>query len=75
MIGAEDILWDHSLLGLIWNPRNDTLRIQGPKDYDEWQNLAYITKRILLSIVSSIYDHLGLIAPVTLSLRRCLQDA
>ena len=55
-------------LGIIWDPPRDMLRIKGVT-----KNVA-LTKRGLLSFISSIYDPVGLIAPVTLEPKLIIQD-
>ena len=55
-------------LGIIWNPQRDMLRIKGVT-----KNVV-LTKRGLLSFISSIYDPVGLIAPVTLEPKLIIQD-
>ena len=55
-------------LGIIWDPQRDMLHIKGVT-----KNVA-LTKRGLLSFISSIYDPVGLIAPVTLEPKLVIQD-
>ena len=55
-------------LGIIWDPQRDMLHIKGVT-----KNVA-LTKRGLLSFISSIYDPVGLIAPVTLEPKLIIQD-
>ena len=55
-------------LGIIWDTQRDMLHIKGVT-----KNVA-LTKRGLLSFISSIYDPVGLIAPVTLEPKLIIQD-
>ena len=55
-------------LGIIWDPQRDMLHIKGVT-----KNVA-LTKRGILSFISSIYDPVGLIAPVTLEPKLIIQD-
>ena len=55
-------------LGIIWDRQRDMLRIKGVT-----KNVA-LTKRGLLSFISSIYDPVRLIAPVTLEPKLITQD-
>ena len=50
-----------TVLGLCWHTANDTLRI---KDDPEIKTKGCLTKRRALSVVSSIFDPLGLVSPV-----------
>ncbi|KAL0841422.1 hypothetical protein ABMA28_015106 [Loxostege sticticalis] len=50
-----------SVLGLNWDPRNDTLNCKPPSNVPE-----KITKRTLLSIAQSTFDPLGFLSPTTI---------
>ena len=55
-------------LGVLWDPSQDTLKIKAiNKDVTE-------TKRGILSFVSSIFDPLGIIAPVVLEPKLIIQE-
>ena len=51
---------DSKLLGLKWNKQQDTLSIVVPNEESQY------TKRGVLGKLARIYNHLGLVAPVTL---------
>ena len=51
-----------NILGLTWNPGEDTLSIKAGC----WNDSPNLTKRELLSRVSSTFDPLGLISPLTI---------
>ena len=54
-------------LGVSWEIQNDTFTFQIKQDNKPF------TRRGLLSVVASLYDPLGLVAPVTLGAKRLLQ--
>ena len=76
------------VLGLPWDPSTDTITIHlpvclttpsGSKIVLNHYNLqsfdkSLITPRNLLSVVNSIYDPLGLVAPLTIKLRIAFRD-
>ncbi|XP_057366742.1 uncharacterized protein LOC130687585 [Daphnia carinata] len=57
-------------LGVIWDSERDmlTFKIRKPP------NNVTLTKRAFLSIISSVYDPLGLVAPVIFVMKSLLQD-
>ena len=63
------------VLGVEWNRKQDTISINLPMNWHERVNGSSLTRRELLSIVASIYDPLGLVSPVTVDLRKLLQEA
>ena len=63
----------HGALGLQWNTTTDSLTMKGPRcrplaSLDHW------TKRTALSMVASLFDPLGWMAPVLIQARILLQD-
>ncbi|XP_031334025.1 uncharacterized protein LOC116164038 [Photinus pyralis] len=56
-------------LGLMWDTKSDTLIYSLNFKYDEKK----ITKRTILSVISKIFDPLGLISPVTIKAKCILQ--
>lgn len=56
-------------LGLSWRPTQDCFTFQFTE-----RELSKVTKRTVLSIVSGIFDPLGLIAPVVISAKIFLQE-
>jgi len=70
-VQIKDLSADASskVLGVHWHVKSDTLRF-----HVKLQEVAQITRRSMLSMVSSLYDPLGLIAPVLVVGRRLFQD-
>ena len=56
------------VLGIIWDPQKDILRMKGVT-----KNVA-LTKTASLSFISSTYNPVGLIAPATLEPKLIIQD-
>ena len=56
------------VLGIIWDPQKDILRMKGVT-----KNVA-LTKTASLSFISSTYNPVGLIAPATLETKLIIQD-
>ncbi|XP_030767150.1 uncharacterized protein LOC115890927 [Sitophilus oryzae] len=61
---------DFKLLGLIWDSKTDILRYSVNVNY----NKTNITKRQILSLISQIYDPLGLIGPATIKAKIIMQN-
>ena len=59
-----------SVLGYEWNPQVDQIGIKQP----QWAELK-MTKRNLLRLVSTLFDPLGLITPLTIKCRALMQEA
>lgn len=62
---------DIRTLGLLWHPGTDSFQIVNNK-YLAFHNSPF-TKRLVLSIISSIFDPLGLISPVVILCKMFLQ--
>lgn len=64
---------EHKVVGVPWNLKDDTLGVvmNFPKVID----IQHVTKRLILSVVSKLYDPLGMLAAVTLVPKRLLQEA
>ena len=60
---------EHKLLGLHWSPDSDELHFYSHMPY----NSQEITKRMVLSIISKLYDPLGFLAPVTIRCKIFMQ--
>ena len=58
------------LLGIAWNKKEDTLEIQAQRE-----EVKPVTKRSILSQLSSIYDPLGLISPTMVEGKRIYREA
>lgn len=56
-------------LGIAWNPNSDTFQYNVNINND----FQYLTKRIILSIISQIFDPLGIIGPVIIKAKIILQ--
>ena len=59
------------VLGLKWNPSRDTLVVSRQTTPDLNRP---VTQRVVLSLVSAVYDPIGLAAPYTLTARLLLKD-
>ena len=59
------------VLGLKWNHSSDTLVVSRGTNPEI---KAKVTQRIVLSLVSSVYDPIGLVAPYTVKARLLLKD-
>ena len=59
------------VLGVKWKPDSDDFVVQATKFKTKMENVR--TQRKLLKFVSSIFDPLGITAPLTIRLRQCLQ--
>ena len=69
LLAAED---EHShVLGLKWNHRFDTLVVSRGTNPDRNRP---VTQRVVLSLVSAVYDPIGLVAPYTITARLLLKD-
>ena len=62
------------VLGLMWNPDNDTLSLSIDKLIKEVENIQNITKRSALSIASKLFDPLGFIEPITVRAKTMFQE-
>ena len=62
------------VLGLPWNASTDEYIIEN-KLFKRFPNDQFTTRRKLLKFVASIFDPLGVIAPLTIRLRKILQVA
>ena len=60
-----------SVLGMKWNTETDTLSLNTPK----FKTYNTLTKRKLLSLVSSVFDPLGLFVPITIKGKILMQKA
>lgn len=67
----EKIPTDVSVLGMNWNTESDTLSVCQPKFW----NYVNLTKRKLLSLISSVFDPLGLLSPITIKGKLLMQRA
>ena len=65
---------DVPYLGLLWDTRADTLRVKTPPAFEKAKELKTHTKRTLVSLFASVFDPIGLLAPVTLIGKLLVQD-
>ena len=70
----DDKLTLHRVLGLPWDPEKDTYLIQ-PESYRKAKDIRIPTQRNLLKFTSSIFDPLGITAPLIIRLRCIMQLA
>ena len=61
------------VLGLAWNCENDTLHFNFAHVIEKARNLE-VTKRNVLSLLASLFDPLGIISPVTVSMKALFQE-
>ena len=59
------------VLGLKWNHSTETLLVSRGTKPDVKPN---VTQRVVLSLVSAVYDPIGLVAPYTVKARLLLKD-
>ena len=59
------------ILGLKWNHKSDTLVVSRGTTPDTQRT---VSQRIVWSLVSAVYDPIGLVAPYTLKARLLLRD-
>jgi hypothetical protein len=72
---AQDDNTETKLLGLRWNSKVDTLKLQEKRPLtDPDENVVSITKRDVLRASSKIYDPLGLITPIIIRAKIFLQE-
>merc|ERR1711888_287615 len=62
---------DQNLLGLNWSVSEDTLSVKSLNP----QGIVKLTRRILLARVSSLFDPLGLVSPLTIKGKLLVQQA
>ena len=60
-----------NILGLTWNQKNDVISLK----FVKFDKLLNVSKRRLLSLVSSVFDPLGLYTPITIRGRILIQRA
>ena len=68
---TETMIESQSILGIQWSPTHDTLAIQIPPPFSQ---ASQPTKRNMLSYLASLFDPLGLLAPVTLLAKKFVQQ-
>ncbi|GBL54168.1 hypothetical protein AVEN_92-1, partial [Araneus ventricosus] len=69
--GDDDSEQVTSVLGLIWNRREDELKIN--LDWLETYELEIVSKRVILSVTHRIFDPVGFLCPVLLMPKLMLQ--
>ena len=60
-----------AVLGLHWDIKDDMINIKPPAFVDH----SSLSKRKLLSLVSSVFDPLGLLTPITIKSKLLLREA
>lgn len=69
-IEAVNFSEEVTTLGLVWNTKSDVFQYK----FSLTGHSSKLTKRVILSIISQIFDPLGLIGPVTVRSKLLLQD-
>lgn len=73
VVSTETEISDDTMaLGIIWNKDKDTLRFRANLAQHDTEN---ITKRIILKVLASVYDPIGIISPVLTPAKKLFQDA
>lgn len=62
------------VLGISWSPTEDQLQIDVDKVCERFENLQSITKRNALSLVASVFDPAGWLAPFTIRGKLLIQS-
>ncbi|XP_025192035.1 uncharacterized protein LOC112592239, partial [Melanaphis sacchari] len=61
------------MIGLFWDPYNDTYRYKVNEPIQRSTSIAPITKRNILSNIATIFDPLGLIGPIVITVKIIMQ--
>ena len=74
-IPEEDLCGDENskVLGISWNNVNDTMMLGVKENFSEAEKITP-SKRNILKIIAAIYDPLGILAPVTITLKLLFQE-
>ncbi|XP_065079455.1 uncharacterized protein LOC135702362 [Ochlerotatus camptorhynchus] len=68
IVAVDDIQGSVSTLGLLWHPESDTFRFKVPERFSD----NPITKRIVVSEMSKLFDPLGILGPVIITAKVAL---
>ena len=71
VIGSSEEEASSHVLGLKWDHKKDTLVVSRGTKYVDNKN---VTQRLVLSLVSKVFDPIGLVAPFTVTARLLLKD-
>ena len=69
-IGDKTVIESHKVLGLKWSPQNDSFSFDG---IEVSENLC-LTKRLVLSLVSRLFDPLGFLNPFVIRAKILFQN-
>ena len=64
----------NKVLGIAWNSNSDELVFNLKDVIDEALKNVIVTKRVVLKVVSSIYDPLGILSPAVVQLKKLFQE-
>ena len=71
VIGSSEEEASSHVLGLKWDNKKDTLVVSRGTKYVDNKN---VTQRLVLSLVSKVFDPVGLVAPFTVTARLLVKD-
>ncbi|XP_055623360.1 uncharacterized protein LOC129766789 [Toxorhynchites rutilus septentrionalis] len=69
IVTVDDVQGSVSTLGLLWHPESDTFRFKVPECFIN----APITKRIVVSEMSKLFDPLGILGPIVITAKVFVQ--
>ncbi|XP_065087479.1 uncharacterized protein LOC135709184 [Ochlerotatus camptorhynchus] len=70
IVAVDDIQGSVSTLGLLWHPESDAFRFKVPERFSD----NPITKRIVVSEMSKLFDPLGILGPVIITAKVFVQQ-
>ena len=72
-LGTQSQIKGHKVLGLEWDCDKDTLRFD-PEKLSQTAVKLHPTKRNILSTLAGLFDPLGIISPITVSMKALFQE-
>ena len=67
-LGDKELPTEHKLLGVYWNPKNDQLHFDTKAVCEYLEGLSP-TRRNIVGVAARVYDPLGILSPLTISLK------